>query len=445
MYGYNYNENAFHNPEAEEVILSSIMYDKQYYLDLLTDDDIQTDSYKKVLGIMRRLQKQDKPLDMVAIMMETPKELKVALNPVTMRLGQAYMPSYKFDSYLKMIKECTARRSMREMVFVIQEELQKDQDILIAKANILAQIADIETGSNSNDTNIEQVMLDTIEAIEKQSKSKDNQSRYTGIIDIDSATGGLHGGEVTVLAARPSVGKTALGVQMGMHIAQKGGKVAMYSREMSRTQLGMRMVAHEGLVDGQKIRTGHLEEADWDRINDASATISQWSMWVNERAATIAEIRADCRELKQKNGLDVIIIDYLQLLTPSDKSGSREREVAEMSRGAKTLALELDIPIILLSQLNRSVANNRPTLSTLRESGAIEQDADNVMFLHKPDLDDTMDHDIDLRRVVEEKNKVYMEMILEKQRNGRTGTFSIVYNPPYLRFENIFRDKEGGK
>lgn len=444
MFNYNYNENAFHNPEAEEVILSAIMYDKPYYLELLKDDDVHTDSYKKVLGIMRRLQKKDMPLDMASIIMETPKELKPKLNPVTVRLSEVYRKSYNFDKYLEIIKECTARREMRDMVFVIQEELQKDQGAINAKANILEQLADIQVGSQSKDNSIKQIMLDTVLDIEKQENEKDKSSRYTGITDIDRATGGLHGGEVTVLAARPSVGKTALGVQIAMHIARKGGKIAVFSREMSGVQLGKRMVAHEGLVDGQRIRTGKLKDGDWDKIMGASAEISKWHMWIDDRAATVAEIRAACRELKQKHGLDVIIIDYLQLLTPNNNSNNREREVAEMSRGIKVLALELDMPIILLSQLNRSVANKRPTLDTLRESGAIEQDADNVMFLHKPDFNDTMEHDVELRKVVEQEGKTYMEIVLEKQRNGRTGVFGIVYNPPYLRFENIWRGEEIG-
>jgi len=444
MFDYNYNENAFYNQEAEEIILSAIMYDKQYYLDLLKDEDIYTDSYKKILGIMRRLQKKGKPIDMASIMMEVPKELRAQLNPVVIRISEAYRKSYKFDAYLEMLKECTARREMRELVFVIQDELQKDQSVVNAKANILERIANIQVGNQSKDNSIKQIMLDTIQEIEKQEKEKDKPSRYTGIADIDRATGGLHNGEVTVLAARPSVGKTALGVQIAMHIAQKGGRVAIFSREMTGTQLGKRMVAHEGLVDGQRIRTGKLRDGDWDKIIEASAEISRWNMWIDDKSATVAEVRAVCMELKQKHGLDLVLIDYLQLLTPSDRSNSREREVAEMSRGIKVLALELDVPIILLSQLNRSVANKRPTLDTLRESGAIEQDADNVMFLHKPDWSDTMEHDLELRKFIEQEGKVYMEIILEKQRNGRTGVFSIVYNPPYLRFENIWRGDDIG-
>lgn len=444
MFDYNYNENAFYNQEAEEIILSAIMYDKQYYLDLLKDEDIYTDSYKKILGIMRRLQKKGKPIDMASIMMEVPKELRAQLNPVVIRISEAYRKSYKFDAYLEMLKECTARREMRELVFVIQDELQKDQSVVNAKANILERIANIQVGNQSKDNSIKQIMLDTIQEIEKQEKEKDKPSRYTGIADIDRATGGLHNGEVTVLAARPSVGKTALGVQIAMHVAQKGGRVAIFSREMTGTQLGKRMVAHEGLVDGQRIRTGKLRDGDWDKIIEASAEISRWNMWIDDKSATVAEVRAVCMELKQKHGLDLVLIDYLQLLTPSDRSNSREREVAEMSRGIKVLALELDVPIILLSQLNRSVANKRPTLDTLRESGAIEQDADNVMFLHKPDWSDTMEHDLELRKFIEQEGKVYMEIILEKQRNGRTGVFSIVYNPPYLRFENIWRGDDIG-
>ena len=444
MFDYNYNENAFYNQEAEEIILSAIMYDKQYYLDLLKDEDIYTDSYKKILGIMRRLQKKGKPIDMASIMMEVPKELRAQLNPVVIRISEAYRKSYKFDAYLEMLKECTARREMRELVFVIQDELQKDQSVVNAKANILERIANIQVGNQSKDNSIKQIMLDTIQEIEKQEKEKDKPSRYTGIADIDRATGGLHNGEVTVLAARPSVGKTALGVQIAMHVAQKGGRVAIFSREMTGTQLGKRMVAHEGLVDGQRIRTGKLRDGDWDKIIEASAKISRWNMWIDDKSATVAEVRAVCMELKQKHGLDLVLIDYLQLLTPIDRSNSREREVAEMSRGIKVLALELDVPIILLSQLNRSVANKRPTLDTLRESGAIEQDADNVMFLHKPDWSDTMEHDLELRKFIEQEGKVYMEIILEKQRNGRTGVFSIVYNPPYLRFENIWRGDDIG-
>lgn len=214
----------------------------------------------------------------------------------------------------------------------------------------------------------------------------------------------------------------------------------MFSREMTRIQIAARIVANAGEIDGHKIRTGTLNEQDWDKIKEAMKGMYKWRMYIDDYAGTIGEIRAICRELQQKEGLDLIVVDYLQLLRPIKKSDTREREVAELSRGLKEIALELDVPILVLSQLNRSASNRRPTLDTLRESGAIEQDADNVILLHKPDEDELERKEIELKREIEANGREYVECILAKQRNGRTGLFPIMYNPKYLRFESIYME-----
>lgn len=265
-------------------------------------------------------------------------------------------------------------------------------------------------------------------------------SNHTGITDLDRYTGGLHKGEVTIIAARPSIGKTALAVQIALQVAKKEKVVQVFSREMSQVQLGTRLIANQGKVDGQRMRTGHIRDEDWIEIVKAEAALSNLPLYINDEASTMPDIRAVCAEKKHK-GLDLVIIDYMQLIEPHKRSDTREREVAEISRAIKKLTLEFEIPIIALSQLNRSTANKRPTLDTLRESGAIEQDADNVILLHKPDEKDVPDEDLQLYRTLKSAGRDYVEVIIGKQRNGPTGMFTMSYNPRHMEFIGIRRDE----
>jgi len=428
----------YSNPEAEAAVLSAVIFDKPHYLDKLTDEDITVGSYFEIFQAMKNLYIEGVPIDLITLNAELNRLGKGNLMDTVIKIADSYLKGENYDTYLKMIKECTARRKIREGLGFIQKQLEELDDPIEIKANILEFFVNIPVLEQEGSMLLKDILFELVKELEEVNKNASDTSYYTGIASLDNAMGGLHRGEMTVLAARPSVGKTAMGTQIGMRFARKGKAVVIFSREMTKLQIAARMVANEGEVDGHKIRTGKLEEEDWEKIYKAMNEMSKWRMYIDDRTSTISEIRAMCRELQQKEGLDLIIVDYLQLLKPIRRADTREREVAELSRGLKELSIELDVPVLVLSQLNRSASNRRPTLDTLRESGAIEQDADNVIMLHKPD-DDELEHDeLELKREVEHGGREYVECILAKQRNGRTGQFPVMYNPKFLRFESIY-------
>jgi replicative DNA helicase len=249
---------------------------------------------------------------------------------------------------------------------------------------------------------------------------------YTGFIDLDTCIAGLHREELTILAGRPGTGKTAFALQIAINLAQKGNKIAFFSREMSNTQIATRMLANQSEVDGHKLRfVNTLTPEDLKKLRKAKKEIAGLPIYLDDETRTIEEIRALCRELQSKGNLDVMFVDYLQLLETVKQTNNREQEVGKISRSLKLISKEFKIPVIALSQLNRaSEQKNQPTLSDLRESGAIEQDADNVIFLHVPN---------------DEKfsAKPILEVIVAKQRNGPAGIIKLGTERNTFKFFSI--------
>lgn len=259
----------------------------------------------------------------------------------------------------------------------------------------------------------------------------------TGFIDLDRKTTGLHGSELIILAARPAMGKTAFALNIATNVALKANvPVAIFSLEMSKEQLVNRILSSEAMVDSNKIRTGKLDDSDWAKIAGTLGPLSEANMYIDDTAGiSVMEIRAKCRKLKLEKGLGLVVIDYLQLVQGSGKrNSSREQEISEISRSLKILAKELDVPVIALSQLSRSAEkrdDKRPMLSDLRESGAIEQDADIVMFLYRDGYYDEASEDGNIA-----------EVILAKHRGGSTGTEKLLWMGNYTKFVNIDRHHE---
>jgi replicative DNA helicase len=282
---------------------------------------------------------------------------------------------------------------------------------------------------------IRQVAMNVLEKIEEASK---NQGTVTGIptgfIDLDYKTSGLQPSDFILIAARPSMGKTAFVLNLVDHVAVKKGLPAMvFSLEMSKEQLVNRMLAMESNVDSQKLRTGTLSDTDWDAVVEGIGVIGNSKLIIDDTPGiSIMELRSKCRKMKLEYGLSVVIIDYLQLMSGSGKGGdNRQQEISEISRSLKALAREMNAPVIALSQLSRACEtrqDHRPMLSDLRESGAIEQDADVVMFLYR---DDYYNKDTDMPNIA--------EVIIAKQRNGPIGTVNLVWRPEYTKFANMAR------
>jgi len=427
---------AFQNPEAEQMILTAILNGHVGYLDEMELEDFSLPSHQKIFKTMLELRDKNTPIDIVTIGADLQG---TGLMRTVLEINEAYFKGDKFDTYKDIIKQNTFKRRLQRAILCIQEELKKD-DVVSMKSNVMQFISDIPLPGNRQDDSIKTILLKTYEELEKAYNNKDDDSKQTGIVDLDNAMGGLHPDEVTILAARPAVGKTALGIQIMLNFARKGNKVILFSREMSQTRNAKRLIANQGNVDGQRIRTGKLREEDWERVMQACGELSNMGIYINDQAGTVPEIRAICREKQQKGGLDLIVIDYLQLLRNTNRHDTREREVAEMSRAIKEMNLEMKIPVILLSQLSRSAANKRPTLDTLRESGAIEQDADNVILLHKPTVDELNSQaEKDMYEEITSNGNEYIEVIIAKQRDGRTGMFAMQYVPKYLQFHSIYK------
>ena len=288
-------------------------------------------------------------------------------------------------------------------------------------------------GGNGEYVPIKQVVLNALEKIEKASKSKGTVTGIpTGFIDLDYKTSGLQPSDLILVAARPSMGKTAFVLNIAQHVAFKQNRtVAIFSLEMSKEQLVNRLFSLESYVDAQLLRTGNLKDSDWEKLIEGAGTIGRSNLIIDDTPGiSISEMRSKCRKYKMEHNLELIIIDYLQLMSGSvgGRNESRQQEISDISRSLKALARELSVPVIALSQLSRAVEqrpDHRPMLSDLRESGAIEQDADVVMFIYRDDY-----YNKDTEHVNE------AEIIIAKQRNGPIGTVTLTWLPQYTKFAN---------
>ena len=279
---------------------------------------------------------------------------------------------------------------------------------------------------------IRQVVLNALEKIEKASRNKGNVTGLpTGFTDLDYQMSGFQPSDLILVAARPSMGKTAFVLNIAQYMAfEKHLTVAIFSLEMSKEQLVNRLFSLESKVDAQVLRNGNLKDEEWSKLIEGAGIIGDSNMIIDDTPGiSISELRSKCRKYKLEQGLDIIMIDYLQLMSGGGRSESRQQEISEISRSLKALARELNVPVVALSQLSRAVEqrpDHRPMLSDLRESGAIEQDADVVMFLYRDDY---------YNKDTEQKNVA--EVIVAKQRNGPIGTVNLVWLPNYTKFVNM--------
>jgi len=337
-------------------------------------------------------------------------------------------------SYAKMVKEkAIYRQIIKAGTSMIEEAYQSKMELMDLLDKVEKDVFQIATKSMGD--GITPVSITVKEAFEKIQERFENKSAITGISSgfhgLDRVTSGLQNSDLIIVAARPSMGKTALALTMGLHMASKeNAKVAVFSLEMSKQQLVQRMLCMESRVNGSRLRGGFLQDEDWPRLTHAASVLSESSIFIDDTPGISPfELRAKCRRLAKSGGLDCVIVDYLQLMRVKGRTESREREIAEISMSLKALAKELDIPVIALSQLNRSLesrTDKRPVLSDLRESGAIEQDADIIMFLYR---DEVYNPETDVPGI--------SEIIVSKHRNGPTGLVKLAFLNEYTRFENL--------
>jgi len=435
-----------HSVEAEQAVISSMLLNReaiQTAAEMLSGADFYQVAQGTLFQSMVEMDEKAQAVDPITLSayLKT-KDVPVELSELDYLYGLTNMVSTSshIKHYASIVKEKSTKRQLIKMMDGIADTCYKEQESIEA---ILEQAEKslfrlIERGNVSDFVPIRQIVLNTLANIERAAETQGSITGVpTGFVDLDLKLAGLQPSDFILIAARPSMGKTAFVLNIAQYAAFRQMKsVLIFSLEMAKEQLMNRFFALETSVDAQVLRTGNLSDDDWMRLIEGISGISNTKMDIDDTSGiTLAEMRSKCRKKKMESGLDLIIIDYLQLMTgSSNRSESRQAEIAEISRGLKGLARELNVPVVALSQLSRAVEqrpNKRPMMSDLRESGAIEQDADVCMFIYR---DDYYNQDSD--------DKGVAEIIIGKQRNGPIGTVRLSWIPKYTKFANILEQRQ---
>ena len=431
-----------HNVDAEKSLLGAILVNNENYyrtIELLRPEDLYLDAHRIVFRQMIALMERSRVVDLVTI-----QEGLLQAAQLESAGGIGYLASLldgiphlvNFEGYIEIIREKSLMRQMVNAANRIMadcfEQASPAEEILDRAEKSLFDLSEkrIKIGFIS----VRDLEAPATRLLEKLYNEREMITGVaTGFVDLDRMTSGLQPSDLVILAARPSMGKTALVLNIAQHVAlRKGGKVGIFSLEMSKEQLLMRLLCAESMVDAHKVRTGYIGRDDFDQLIDALGRVSRAPIFIDDSSTlTVMEMRAKSRRLKAEHGLDLIIVDYLQLMSGYGKVENRVQEISAISRGLKALAKELEVPVIALSQLSRAPeqrqGDHRPQLSDLRESGSIEQDADLVMFIYREEV-----------YKADEENLGKAELIISKQRNGPTGIVKLAFLRQYTKFENLF-------
>jgi len=438
------------NLEAEMSILGACFL-STYALDKVceevTSDMFFSNANKIIFNAIFELHNKKTPLDSTTLINEIEKKENINSIGGVEYLSEvidSVITAANIDYYIDIVREKALRRKLIEVstgitTSAFDEDSETNDIIDNAEKSIFTVTKSRKAGEFKT---IREVMKSTQEKLENLAKNdKEITGISTGFYDFDKLTSGLHENELIILAARPAMGKTAFGVNIAVNAAINSKKnVALFNLEMSAEQLAMRMIAAQGGIEQNKLKTGRLEHNDWKKVNEAMSELSNINLFIEDASGmTVSEIRAKCRRLAaQDPGLGLVVIDYLQLIDGGSKyAGNRQQEVSEISRSLKTMAMELKVPVIALAQLSRSVElreNKRPIMSDLRESGSIEQDADIVMFLYRDDYYN--------KSAQEQTNVSVTELIVGKHRNGSTGTIELLFERSMSNFRNYIKKQE---
>lgn len=430
-----------HDADAEQAVLSSILMDKDAAaeaFEILKAEDFYSPENKAVFQAAFQLYTKGDPIDVVTVKNQLEENgvfTEIGGVETLANIAGAVGSSVNVKSYAKIVEEKSVLRRLIKLSGDISEISYKagdDINVILDKAE--KGIFDVMQNRNTDSfSSIMDVAYDTFANIEKIYNSTEKITGIsTGFTDFDAKTAGLQKSDLILIAARPSMGKTAFVLNVAQYAAVKNNvPVAIFSLEMSKEQLVNRMLCAQSLVDAQKVRTGELTAEDWSKLVDGMGILSEAPIYIDDTPGiTAMDIRAKCRRLKLEKGLGLVVIDYIQLMSGSGRSDSRQQEISEISRSLKAVAREIEAPVIALSQLSRaceSRSDHRPMLSDLRESGAIEQDADLVAFLYRDEYY--------FPEKTENKNKA--ELIIAKQRNGPTGTVNLTWLGQYTKFANM--------
>ena len=431
-----------HDETAEQAVLGSMFLDREaasVALEILSGEDFYRPDYRMVFEAAEELYRSASPIDVITVKNKLEEKgvfEQVGGVPFLGTLSTAVGSSVNVRHYAAIVEEKSVlRRLIRTAGSISQMSYDGKESINSIMDQAEKSIFDIMQKRHSEEFHhIRDIAVDSIEKIEDIYRSKGKLTGVpTGFADFDAKTAGLQKSDLVLLAARPSMGKTAFALNIIQNAAIRNDvPVAVFSLEMSREQLVNRMLCSEAMLDAQKMRTGELNDNDWEDLIRAMGPLSQAPIFIDDTPGiSPMDVRSKCRRLKAEKGLGLIVIDYLQLMSGNSKNDSRQQEISEISRNLKAIAREMEAPVIALSQLSRACeqrSDHRPMLSDLRESGAIEQDADVVAFLYRDEY-----------YFPETEKKNQAELIIAKQRNGPTGTVDLTWLGQYTKFGNFLK------
>ncbi|ADQ40190.1 replicative DNA helicase [Caldicellulosiruptor acetigenus I77R1B] len=431
--------------EAEEAVVGAMLLSREVISDvaeILTEEDFATPQLKEIFAAIMDLFEEGKPVDVITVaerLRERGTFDAVGGNEYLTNLVINTPTTANATYYAKIVEEKSLLRklinSSMKIIEKCKSQTERVEDIVdFAEKTIF----NVISHKNSKDfSHLKEILIETYNKIEELYLRKSHIIGVpTGFAEFDRMTAGLQPSDLILIAARPAMGKTSFALNIVQHAALRAGvPVAIFSLEMSKEQLVTRMICSEAMIDSHKLRTGNLEDEEWKKFAKALALLSNAPIYIDDTPAiTVSEMRAKCRRLKLKEkGLGLVMVDYLQLMTARGRFESKQQEIAEISRSLKALARELNVPVLALSQLSRAPetrADHRPILSDLRESGAIEQDADIVAFLYR---DEYYNPDTDKKHIA--------ELIIAKHRNGPTGTIELLFLDKHTKFKDLEKNR----
>jgi replicative DNA helicase len=428
-----------HNIEAEQWVLGAMLKERTSIaqaVEVLKSEDFYRDAHKVLFSTMFELYQKDTPVDMITLTEALQSTQKLESVGGITYISEVYgtaLSTANVGSYIQIVSQKSMlRKLIRASTEIIEASYNKQDNVDAVLDSAEQKIFNIAEKKNTSDFEAMNTVLERgFLEIERLFNNKGELTGVpSGFNDLDAKTSGFQKGDMVLIAARPSMGKTTFVLNLAQHAALRSNKsIAIFSLEMSKEQLAYKLLCAEANVDMLKLRTGNLDDKDWENIAKASGPLAAAKIYIDDTAGvSVMEMRSKCRRLKMENGIDMIIIDYLQLMSGSNPE-NRQQEVSEISRSIKALAKEMQCPVLALSQLSRAPeqrADHRPMLSDLRESGSIEQDADLVMFLYRDEYYD---------KETEDKNMA--ECIIAKQRNGPTGTVKLAWLGQFSKFGNL--------
>ena len=431
-----------HSMEAEQSVIGSMIMDREASVvasELVTGEDFYSRQYGILFETMVELHNEGKPVDLVTLQ-DRLKEKDVPPEVSSLEFVRDLITAVPTSANIKYYAGIVAEKATLRKLIRLNEEIASTcyagkESLEVILEDTEKKIFEVVQKRNTGEfVPIRQVVMNAMDRIERASKNKGAVTGIaTGFADLDYRTAGMQPADLVLIAARPSMGKTAFVLNIAEHVAFKLNKtIAIFSLEMSKEQLVNRLFSLESKVDSQHIRTGQLSDQEWEKLIESAGVIGKSNLIIDDTPGiSIAELRSKCRKYKLEHDLSMIIIDYLQLMSGSGRTDSRQQEISDISRSLKAIARELSVPVLALSQLSRAVEqrpDHRPMLSDLRESGAIEQDADVVMFIYR---DEYYNHDTERPGIA--------EIIIAKQRNGPIGTVELAWLPNYTKFANLER------